>query len=122
MIQKITLLQKKFFNMDTAEVITLSIVALLVSAIVVSIGLYVRRHPEKMSGYNTMSRDRLSKIDLPRIGRFVSNMMFAAIPFMLASPFMPSVRLSMALLASPLFIATIAAVIYLNVFEKRFLK
>ena len=66
MIQKITLLQKKFFNMDTAEVITLSIVALLVSAIVVSIGLYVRRHPEKMSGYNTMSRDKLSKIDLPR--------------------------------------------------------
>lgn len=29
-----------------------------------------------MSGYNTISRDRLSKIDLPRIGRFVSNMMF----------------------------------------------
>ena len=108
--------------MDTAEVITLSIVALLVSAIVVSIGLYVRRHPEMMSGYNTMSRDKLNKIDLPRIGRFVSNMMFAAIPFMLASPFMPNVRLSMALLASPLFITTIAAVIYLNVFEKRFLK
>ena len=108
--------------MGTAEVITQSIVALLVSAIVATIGLYIRRHPEKMSGYNTMSRERLSKIDLPRIGRFVSNMIFAAIPFMLASPFMPNVRLSMALLASPLFITTIAAAIYLNVFEKRFLK
>lgn len=108
--------------MEVAEVVTLSIVALLVSAIVVAFGLYVRRHPEKMSGYNTMSRDKLNKIDLPRVGRFVSNMMFAAIPFMLASPFMPDTNISMAMLASPLIITTITAVIYLNVFEKKFMK
>lgn len=98
------------------------IVALLVSAVIVFCGLYVRRHPEKMSGYNTMSREKLAKIDLPRVGRFISNMMFATIPFMLAAPFMPSMELFEAMLVSPLLIFGIVAVLYVNIFEKRFMK
>lgn len=98
------------------------IVALLVSVVIALCGLYVRRHPEKISGYNTMSREKLAKIDLTRVGRFISNMMFATIPFMLAAPFMPSMELFEAMLVSPLLIFGIVAVLYVNIFEKRFMK
>lgn len=108
--------------MEPIVVVANLIVALLVSAVIVFCGLYVRRHPEKMSGYNTMSRDKLAKIDLPRVGRFISNMMFATIPFMLAAPFMPSMELFEAMLVSPLLIFGIVAVLYVNIFEKRFMK
>lgn len=108
--------------MEPAVVIILFVVALLVSVVIVFCGLDVRRHPEKISGYNTMSRDKLAKIDLPRVGRFISNMMFAAIPFMLAAPFMPSMELFEAMLVSPLLIFGIVAVLYVNIFEKRFMK
>lgn len=108
--------------MEPIVVVANLIVALLVSAVIVFCGLYVRRHPEKMSGYNTMSREKLAKIDLPRVGRFISNMMFATIPFMLAAPFMPSMELFEAMLVSPLLIFGIVAVLYVNIFEKRFMK
>lgn len=108
--------------MEPIVVVANLIVALLVSAVIVFCGLYVRRHPEKMSGYNTMSREKLAKIDLPRVGRFISNMMFATIPFMLAAPFMPSMELFEAMLVSPLLIFGIVAVLYVNIFEKRFIK
>lgn len=108
--------------MEPTVVVVNLIVALLVSAVIVLLGLYVRRHPEKISGYNTMSRDKLAKIDLPRVGRFISNMMFATIPFMLAAPFMPNLKLFEAMLVSPLLIFGIVAVLYVNIFEKRFMK
>lgn len=108
--------------MEPIVVVANLIVALLVSAVIVFCGLYVRRHPEKMSGYNTMSREKLAKIDLPRVGRFISNMMFATIPFMLAAPFMPNLKLFEAMLVSPLLIFGIVAVLYVNIFEKRFMK
>ncbi len=108
--------------MEPTVVVANLIVALLMSVVIVFCGLYVRRHPEKMSGYNTMSRDKLAKIDLPRVGRFISNMMFATIPFMLAAPFMPSMELFEAMLVSPLLIFGIVAVLYVNIFEKRFMK
>ena len=106
--------------MEPLEVIILLVMALFVSAVIVLCALHVRRHPEKMAGYNTMPREKLAKIDLPRIGRFISNMMLASIPFTLASPFMPSHDLAAAMLASPLMISGIAAVLYVNIFEKRF--
>lgn len=108
--------------MEANVVITLFVGSLLVSAVIVLLGLYVRRHPENISGYNTMPRKKLAKIDLPRVGRFISNMMFATIPFMLAAPFMPSMELFEAMLVSPLLIFGIVAVLYVNIFEKRFMK
>ena len=96
--------------------------ALVFSALWSCCALYVRRHPEKIAGYNTMPLEKLCKIDLPRIGRFISNMLFAAIPFILVSPLMPSEDLYIAMLASPPIISAIAAALYINVFEKRFLK
>ena len=92
------------------------------SFIVVRLGLYIRRYPEKMSGYNTMPREKLDKIDLPRVGRFVSNMMFADIPFMFSAPFMPNVELSVTMLSSPLLIIVIVAALYINIFKKQFYK
>lgn len=108
--------------MEPTVVIILFVGTLLVSVVIALCGLYVRRHPEQISGYNTMSREKLAKIDLPRIGRFISNMIFAAIPFMLAAPFMPNLKLFEAMLVSPLLIFGIVAVLYVNIFEKRFMK
>jgi hypothetical protein len=108
--------------METVNVVICLVFALLMSFIVVRFGLYIRRHPEKMSGYNTMPREKLDKINLPRVGRFVSNMMFAAIPFMLSAPFMPNVELSVAMLSSPLLITAITAALYINIFKKKFYK
>ena len=109
-------------DMEQTVVIILFIGTLLVSVVIALCGLYVRRHPEQISGYNTMSREKLAKIDLPRIGRFISNMIFATIPFMLAAPFMPNLKLFEAMLVSPLLIFGIVAVLYVNIFEKRFMK
>ncbi len=109
-------------DMEPTVVIILFVGTLLVSVVIALCGLYVRRHPEQISGYNTMSREKLAKIDLPRIGRFISNMIFAAIPFMLAAPFMPNLKLFEAMLVSPLLIFGIVAVLYVNIFEKRFMK
>lgn len=109
-------------DMEPTVVIILLIGTLLVSVVIALCGLYVRRHPENISGYNTMSREKLAKIDLPRVGRFISNMIFAAIPFMLTAPFMPSLELFKAMLISPLLFFAIVAVLYVNIFEKRFMK
>ena len=106
--------------MEPLVMIIRLISAFFVSAVFALCALHVRRHPEKMGGYNTMSREKLARIDLPRIGRFVSNMLFAAIPFILVSPFMPSEELFAAMLASPPIILGIAAALYINIFEKRF--
>lgn len=108
--------------MEAVDVVICLVFALLMSLIVVRLGLYIRRHPEKMSGYNTMPREKLDKIDLPRVGRFVSNMMFVAIPFMLSAPFMPNVELSVTMLSSPLLIIVIVAALYINIFKKQFYK
>ena len=108
--------------MEAVDVVICLVFALLMSFIVVRLGLYIRRYPEKMSGYNTMPREKLDKIDLPRVGRFVSNMMFVAIPFMLSAPFMPNVELSVTMLSSPLLIIVIVAALYINIFKKQFYK
>ena len=109
-------------DMEPTVVIILFVGTLFVSVVIALCGLYVRCHPEQISGYNTMSREKLAKIDLPRIGRFISNMIFATIPFMLAAPFMPNLKLFEAMLVSPLLIFGIVAVLYVNIFEKKFMK
>ena len=49
-------------DMEPTVVIILFVGTLLVSVVIVFCGLYVRRHPEKISGYNTMSREKLAKM------------------------------------------------------------
>ena len=108
--------------MEPLVVIVHLAMAVFVSAVFALCALHVRRHPEKMAGYNTMPRDKLSKIDLPRIGRFVSNMLFVSIPFMLVSPFMPNEDMAVAMLASPPIVLGVVAALYINIFEKKFYK
>ena len=108
--------------MEPLVVIIHLVMALFVSAVFALCALDVRRHPEKIAGYNTMPREKLARIDLPRIGRFIPNMILASIPFMLVSPFMPNQDMAIAMLAAPPIIMVIVAVFYVNIFEKRFYK
>ena len=57
------------------------------------VALFIRRYPETMSGYNTMPKAQKAKIDIQKLGRFISNVMFAGVPFSLLSPLMPTMEL-----------------------------
>ncbi len=96
--------------------------SLFTALIWVFAGIHVRRHPENISGINTMSSEERNKLDLQRVGRFFSNMLFAALPFMLIAPFMPSEKLFEVMLLVPTIILGVMAAIYFNVFKKKFFK
>ena len=97
-------------------------VSLSMAIIWIIAGIYVRRHPENISGINSMPREKRNKLDLQRVGRFISNMLFAALPFILIAPFMPSERLFEVILLVPAITLAIVAAIYFNVFKKNFSK
>ena len=85
------------------------------------IALFIRHYPETMAGYNTMSKEKRAKIDIEKIGRLVSNVMYAGVPFALIAPLMPSEKLYTAMLGIPAGML-IACVIYINVRKKKFEK
>ena len=84
------------------------------------IALFLRKYPETMSGYNTMPKPKREKINIERIGRLVSNTMFAGVPFALLSPLMPSKGLFMLLLVGIPCGMLLAVAIYVNVCHKKF--
>ena len=86
------------------------------------IALFLRHYPETMSGYNTMPREKREKVDIHRLGRLVSNVMFAGVPFALLSPLMPSAELYMLMLVGVPAGMLIACAIYVNVRIKKFEK
>ena len=86
------------------------------------IALFLRKYPETMSGYNTMPKPKREKIDIERIGRLVSNTMFAGVPFALLSPLMPSKGLFMLLLVGIPCGMLITVAVYVNVCHKKFEK
>ena len=86
------------------------------------IALFLRHYPETMSGYNTMPKAEREKIDIQKLGRFVSNAMLAGIPSALLSPLMPTMPLySLLLCWIPCGIVVVAGV-YVNVCKKKFEK
>lgn len=95
--------------------------AAIFAAVWCLIALFIRRYPETMSGYNTMPKAKRAKFDIERIGRLVSNVMFAGVPFALIAPLMPSEKLYTAMLALPAGML-VACVIYINVRKKKFEK
>ena len=97
-------------------------VSLFMAIIWIIAGIYVRRHPENISGINTMPREKRNKLDLQRVGRFISNMLFSALPFTLIAPFMPTEQLFEVILLVPAIALSIIAVIYFNIFEEKFQK
>ncbi len=86
------------------------------------IALLLRHYPETMSGYNTMPKAKRAKIDIEKIGRLVSNAMFAGVPFALLSSFMPSAELYTLMLVGVPAGLLVACAIYVNVRIKKFEK
>ena len=84
------------------------------------IALFLRKYPETMSGYNTMPKPKRDKINIEKIGRLVSNTMFAGVPFALLSPLMPSKGLFMLLLVGIPCGMLLAVAVYVNVCHKKF--
>ena len=84
--------------------------------------LFLRHYPETMAGYNTMPKAKRENIDIQKLGRFVSNAMFAGVPSVLLSPLMPSEGLySLMLCWIPCGIVVVAG-IYVNVRKDKFAK
>ena len=86
------------------------------------IALLVRRYPETIAGYNTMSKHKRKKVDIEKIGRYLSNAMYAGVPFALISPLMPSLVLYSLLLCWIPCGIVVAVGIYMNVCKKKFEK
>ena len=86
------------------------------------IALFLRYYPETMAGYNSMPKVEREKIDIQKLGRFVSNAMLAGVPSALLSPLMPTMVLySLLLCWIPCGIVVVAGV-YVNVCKKKFEK
>ena len=96
--------------------------ALIFAIVWYLIALLLRHYPETMAGYNTAPKHKREKIDIKKLGRFISNAMFAGIPSVLLSPLMPSEELYALLLCwIPCSILVVAG-IYVNVRIKKFEK
>ena len=96
--------------------------AVIFAAVWCLIALLLRHYPETMAGYNTMPKAKREKIDIQKLGRFVSNAMFAGVPSALLAPFMPSEELYMLLLCGIPCGVLVVAGIYVNVRIKKFEK
>ena len=96
--------------------------AVIFAAVWSLIALLLRHYPETMAGYNTMPREKREKVDIQKLGRFVSNAMFAGVPSVLLSPLMPNEGLySLMLCWIPCGIVVVAG-IYVNVRKDKFAK
>ena len=94
--------------------------ALIFAAVWVLIALFLRHYPETMAGYNTMPKAECEKIDIQKLGRFVSSAMLAGVPSVLLSPLMPNEKLYALLLCWIPCGIVVAAGIYVNVSKKKF--
>ena len=96
--------------------------AVIFAAVWCLIALLLRHYPETMAGYNTMPKQKREKIDIQKLGRFISNAMFAGIPSVLLSPLMPNATLySLLLCWIPCAILVVAG-IYVNIRKEKFEK
>ena len=96
--------------------------ALIFSAVWCLIALLLRHYPETMAGYNTKPKHKREKIDIQKLGCFVSNAMFAGVPSALLAPFMPSEELYALLLCWIPCGVLVAAGLYVNLRIKKFEK
>ena len=96
--------------------------ALIFAVVWCLIALFLRRYPETLSGYNTMPKAEREKVDIERVGRLVSNAMYAGVPFVLLSPLMPSKGLYMLMLCCIPCGILVAVAIYVNVRKEKFSK
>ena len=96
--------------------------AVIFAAVWCLIALLLRHYPETMAGYNPMPKQKREKIDIQKLGRFVSNAMFAGVPSVMLAPLMPSEELySLLLCWIPCGVLVVVG-IYVNVRIKKFEK
>ena len=96
--------------------------AVIFAAVWCLIALLLRHYPETMAGYNTMPKQKREKIDIHKLGRFISNAMFAVVPSVLLAPLMPNATLySLLLCWIPCGVLVVVG-IYVNVRIKKFEK
>lgn len=96
--------------------------ALIFAAVWCLIALLLRHYPETMAGYNTMPKHKREKIDIKKLGRFISNAMFVGVPSVMLSPLMPSAELYSLLLCGIPCSMLVVAGIYVNVRKEKFEK
>ena len=96
--------------------------AIIFAVIWCLIALLLRHYPETMAGYNTMPKAKREKIDIKKLGRFISNAMFVGVPSSLLSPLMPIMELYSLLLCWIPCSMLVVAGIYVNVCKKKFEK
>ena len=96
--------------------------AVIFAAVWCLIALLLRHYPETMAGYNTMPKAKREKIDIQKLGRFVSSAMFAGVPSALLAPLMPSEGLYVLLLCWIPCGMLLVAAIYVNVRKNKFKK
>ena len=94
--------------------------ALILAVVWCLIALLLRHYPETMAGYNTMPKAKREQIDIQKLGRLLSNAMFAGVPSVLLAPLMPSMELYSLLLCWIPCGMLIAAGIYVNVRKEKF--
>ena len=94
--------------------------ALIFAVVWCLIALLLRHYPETMAGYNTMPKAKREQIDIQKLGRLLSNAMFAGVPSVLLAPLMPSMELYSLLLCWIPCGMLIAAGIYVNVRKEKF--
>ena len=96
--------------------------AVIFAAVWCLIALLLRHYPETMAGYNTMPKQKREKIDIQKLGRFVSSAMLAGVPSVLLAPLMPSEELYALLLCWIPCGILVGCAIYVNVRIKKFEK
>ena len=96
--------------------------ALIFAVVWCLIALFLRRYPETMAGYNTMPKAEREKVDIAKVGRLVSNAMYAGVPFALLSPLMLSKELYALMLVGVPAGLLIAVAIYVNIRKEKFEK
>ena len=96
--------------------------AVIFAAVWCLIALLLRHYPETMAGYNTMPKAKRENIDIQKLGRFVSNAMFAGVPSVLLSPLMPSEELYALMLVGVPAAMLVVAGIYVSVRKEKFEK
>ncbi len=96
--------------------------AVIFAAVWCLIALLLRHYPETMAGYNTMPKQKREKIDIHKLGRFISNAMFVGVPSVMLAPLMPSEGLYSLLLCWIPCGMLVVAGIYVNVRKEKFEK
>ena len=96
--------------------------AVIFAAVWCLIALLLRHYPETMAGYNTMPKAKREKIDIQKLGRFISNAMFAGVPSVLLAPLMPSEESYMLFLCGIPCGVLVVAGIYVNIRKEKFEK